>query len=181
MGLFKKQEDDEILEYQDSTPQELQDQNPELEEIDGQQNEIVNTYLDEMGIIAETTVVHGSVKTKGHLAVAGIVEGNVICDGNLMVTGDVRGCIECNNLVVENTSLTFKNLKVKGSVSLKESSNVSGNISCKHISILGTYTGNIKAQGNVGINKNAVIKGDISAAVLAIEPGAKIKGMIDVK
>ena len=181
MGLFKKQEDDEILEYQDSTPQELQDQNPELEEIDGQQNEIVNTYLDEMGIIAEGTVVHGSIRTKGHLAVAGIVEGNVRCEGNLMITGNIRGNIDCNNLVIESNDATPISVKAKGSVSLKEGANVTSNINCKHISVMGNLIGNIRAQGNVGINKTATVKGDIIASVLAVEPGAKLRGTIDVK
>lgn len=139
-----------------------------------------SSHVDEVGIISKATVVHGDIKTGGHLAVAGIVEGSVSCAGNLMLTGEIKGTIDCNNIVIDNIGGASV-LKVKESVSVKEHASFTGDIGCKNISIMGKVAGNISASGNVGITKTAVIEGDITAHVIAIEPGAKVKGYINIE
>lgn len=138
------------------------------------------TYLDEMGVIAADTVIHGGIKGKGHLAVVGVVEGDVQIAGNLMLQGAIKGNIECNNLVI-NSSGKLNAIKARGSVSVKEGCTVEGSISCKHISVLGSVIGDINAVGNVGLSKSSTVRGNITSAVLAVEPGAKIQGMVSVK
>jgi len=133
-----------------------------------------------MGVISSGTVIHGDITTQGHLAVAGSVDGSVNCAGNLMLTGEIKGKITCNNIVIESCNCS-PNLTVRGNVSIKENTRITGDIHCKHISVMGTINGNIDAEGNVGLTKNAVVEGNITAAVLAIEPGAKIKGFVDIK
>ena len=144
------------------------------------EHEIVNTYSDEMGIIAEGTTIHGDIKTKGHLAVVGIVEGNVTTAGNLMLAGVIKGTIKCNNIVIDGANHS-QTIHAQGSVSIKENTVINAPIFCKHISIMGTVVGNIKASGNIGLAKTAVVKGDMSSSVLAVEPGAKIQGTVTVK
>lgn len=135
-------------------------------------------YIDEMGIIAKDTTVHGSVRTKGHLAIAGTIEGDVYCAGNLMLTGNVQGQVECYNVVL-GSNMSLPKLKVQENVSIKENIEFTGDISCNNISVSGKVNGNITAHGNIGVSKNAVIEGSITAKVLAIEPGAKIKGYVN--
>jgi len=137
-------------------------------------------FNDEMGVIAQGTTVHGSVRTGGHLAVAGVVEGAVTCAGNLMLIGEILGPVECNNIVLESAVASTPMLKVRESVSIKDNTEFRGDISCKNISVMGRIVGNINASGNVGISKTAVIEGDITATGLAIEPGAKIKGYVNI-
>ena len=180
MGLFAKKPYEEVEETPVNNLQPQQSIPQQNVPAAAATQEIVNTYLDEMGIIAGGTTIHGDVATKGHLAIVGVVEGNVKTAGNLMLTGIVKGNIECNNIVIDGTDFN-QSIKAKGSVSIKENSVVNGPINCKHISVLGTVVGNIKASGNVGITKTSIIKGDINAQVLAVEPGAKIQGMITVK
>lgn len=182
MSIFSKHPEDEVLEYEEAmeTPLEEIPEAQEFESIKANDKELVNTYLDEMGIIAEGTTVHGDIRTKGHLAVIGVVEGDVKIAGNLMLTGIIKGDIECNNMVIDSTG-AFNTIKARGSVSVKEGCVVNCNITCKHISVLGTVIGNVKATGNVGLSKNSTVRGDITSSVLAVEPGAKIQGMVTVK
>lgn len=174
MGIFSKKEE-VIREFPVKPEAETTVPAPDVTA-----TEIVNTYTDEMGIIAAGTIIHGNVRTKGHLAVAGIVEGKVSTAGNLMLTGEIRGAIKCNNIVIDGGHC-HTNIITKGSVSIKGDTTVASNITCKHISISGTVYGDIKATGNVGLTKTAIVKGDIQAAVLAVEPGAKICGNVIVK
>ena len=144
------------------------------------ETKIINTFVDEMGIVAEGTTIHGDISTRGHLAVAGIVKGRVVCAGNLMLTGEIKGDIDCNNLVLDDCTCT-STINARGSISIKENAYFAGNISCKHVSVMGSIVGHIRASGNVGLTKTAVVKGDIRAAVLAVEPGAKLTGNVDIR
>ena len=143
--------------------------------------DLVNSYVDEMGVVAPDTVIHGGITTKGHLAVAGRVDGDLEAAGNIILTGVVKGDIHCNNIMLEDCQLYSVNIYATGSVSIKEGASLSGDISCKHLSLMGTFVGNINASGNVALGKSSVTNGDVSAAALAVEPGAKIKGNIDIR
>ena len=183
MRLFsKKQENpifkEEIVEPEVKEVEEEQETLPEVNEEDTK--DIINTFADEMGIIAAGTTVHGDVKTQGHIAIVGIVEGNIVAAGNVMLTGIVKGSIECNNIIIDNNDYS-QCIRAKGSVSIKPGTTINGPIFCKHISISGTVIGNIKAQGNVGLTKDASVKGDITSSILAVEPGAKISGNLQVR
>lgn len=61
MSIFSKHPEDEVLEYEEAmeTPLEEIPEAQEFESIKANDKELVNTYLDEMGIIAEGTTVHG--------------------------------------------------------------------------------------------------------------------------
>lgn len=179
MGLFTKKEPLIKEEYTAPKPEPVQAPQAEVP-AETESKQIVNTFCDEMGIIAGGTTIHGDIKTQGHIAIVGVVEGNIVAAGNVMLTGVVKGNIECNNIIIDGTDYN-QCIKAKGSVSVKQNSTITGPIFCKHISISGTVIGNIKAQGNVGLTKDAVIKGDISSAILAVEPGAKITGNLIVK
>ena len=189
MGLFsKKQENpifkEEIVEPEVKEVSEVEEEKEEqvsLSDIqDEESKDIINTFADEMGIIAAGTIVHGDVKTQGHIAVVGVVEGNIVAAGNVMLTGVVKGNIECNNIIIDGTDYS-QCIRAKGSVSVKPGTTITGPIFCKHISISGTVIGSIKAQGNVGLTKDASIKGDITSSILAVEPGAKISGNLQVR
>ena len=182
MGLFsRKPQPVEVQREDPITPQEVAEVK-EVETVPEQpeRREIVNTFMDEMGIIAAGTVIKGDIKTKGHVAIVGTVDGNVVANGNVMLSGIVKGNIDCNNIIVDGTDYN-QCIRAKGSVSIKPGATITGPIFCKHISIGGTVVGNIRAQGNVGLTKDAVIKGDITSAILAVEPGAKITGNMIIK
>ncbi len=182
MGLFTKKPTQQVIEDEFIAPRA-----PEPEKVaepepvpNTTQRQIVNTFTDEMGIIAEGTTIHGDVKTKGHIAIVGMIEGNVIADGNVMLTGVVKGNIECNNIIVDGADFA-QCIRAKGSVSIKPNTTIAGTIYCKHISVAGTIVGSIKASGNVGLTKTAIVKGDIISSILAVEPGAKLSGNMLVK
>ena len=186
MGLFsRKQEPQQQVMKEEFIQPKIEEFVEEVkEEVVAQpevtQRQIVNTFTDEMGIIAGGTIIHGDIRTKGHVAIVGVVEGNVVASGNVMLTGVVKGNIECNNIIVDGTDYS-QCIRAKGSVSIKQNTTISGPIYCKHISISGTIIGNIRAMGNVGLTKDAIVKGDITSSILAVEPGAKIAGNLLIK
>jgi cytoskeletal protein CcmA (bactofilin family) len=182
MGLFSNSLKPEVPE--ETTAAEVTEETvlPEVTAEGEAPKEVVSTYVDEMGIVAPQTTIHGGIITRGHLAVAGTVDGSVKAEGNIMLSGVIKGAINCNNIIIENTKIDCNtSITAKGSVSIKEDASFSGDITCKHISINGTVLGNIKATGNVGLTKTAIVKGNIDAAVLAVEPGAKISGNVQIK
>ncbi len=180
MGLFSKKENSVKEEFLTPKEEPAKEATPAEVPAEKESKEIVNTFSDEMGIIAGGTTIHGDVKTNGHLAIVGVVEGNIVASGNVMLSGVVRGNIECNNIIIDGTDYN-QCIRAKGSVSIKPNTTITGPIYCKHISISGTVIGNIKAQGNVGLTKEAVIRGDINSAILAVEPGAKISGNLTIR
>lgn len=187
MGLFSRKQEPQQQQpvmreefIQPKVEEFVEEVKQEVAQPEVTQKQIVNTFTDEMGIIAGGTIVHGDVKTKGHVAIVGVVEGNVIASGNVMLTGVVKGNIECNNIIVDGTDYS-QCIRAKGSVSIKQNTTISGPIYCKHISISGTIIGSIRAMGNVGLTKDAIIKGDITSSILAVEPGAKIAGNLLIK
>ena len=141
--------------------------------------EIVNSVVDEMGIIAENTRVVGDISTRGHLAVAGTVEGNISAKGNVIITGVVKGNISCDNLMMEHSMLTTE-IRATGHVAVKEGVTINGKIYCNDISIMGTVNGDIEAAGKLALSGMAVVNGNIKAASLGVEFGAKLNGNIAI-
>lgn len=172
---------EEEMEFEEAPAPVIKPETKDLKlDLDIQESQLnEKPFVDEMGVVAKGTTIHGSIKTKGHLAIAGSVEGDVSCAGNLMLTGDVKGSVECYNIVL-GSNLKLPKLVVKENVSIKENTEFTGDITCNNISIMGIVKGNITANGNIGISKTAVIEGNITAKVLAIEPGAKVKGFVNI-
>ena len=141
--------------------------------------EIVNSVVDEMGVIAENTRVVGDISTRGHLAVAGTVEGNISAKGNVIITGVVKGNISCDNLMMEHSMLTTE-IRATGHVAVKEGVTINGKIYCNDISVMGTVNGDIEAAGKLALSGMAVVNGNIKAASLGVEFGAKLNGSIAI-
>lgn len=134
---------------------------------------------EELGTIGKETTICGDVEAKGHLAVYGCVNGGVKIKGNLLITGDVKGSIYCGNLILDGCDL-FTSVKASGSVSIKAGAEITGNIECTNISVMGIVNGDIYAEGDVGLSASAYVKGNITCGQLAIEPGAEFDGKIKI-
>lgn len=141
--------------------------------------EIVNSVVDEMGIIAENTRIVGDITTRGHLAVAGTVEGNISAKGNVIITGVVKGNIACDNLMMEHSMLTTE-IHATGHVAVKEGVTINGKIFCNDISVMGTVNGDIEAKGKLALSSMSVVNGNIKAASLGVDFGAKLNGSISI-
>lgn len=141
---------------------------------------IVPDTFDEMGVIAEGTVIKGNIKTKGHLAILGEVNGNVEAKGNVILTGKVNGKVVCTNLLVDSKE-TCTTIKAHGQVQIKSNSTVKGNVTCKDFSLFGVLTGNLKASNQACFFAGSRMNGDVNTKDLGVEIGAKITGPIQMK
>ncbi|MDR3290410.1 MAG: polymer-forming cytoskeletal protein [Rickettsiales bacterium] len=86
---------------------------------------------------------------------------------NLEITGDIK---DENVLEIEG--------KVKGNIfanhlTLRESSNVDGNIVAEEVILKGTFKGNVKSK-KISISGKAKIHGKVEYGILSVEDGAEI-------
>lgn len=91
------------------------------------------------------------------------VEGDFIGEGNVVVEGVVIG-----------------NLKTKNNLRVGDQAKIQAKVEAENAQIAGEITGNISVSQFLDIKASAKINGDVSAAVLAIEKGAKINGRISM-
>jgi len=86
-----------------------------------------------------------------------VITGDLTTDGELQIDGLVTGNIRAESLTVG------------------ESSHVTGDIDAENVTIRGKVDGNIQG-GDVVIAETASVRGDVTNKSLTIEPGAKIDG-----
>ncbi|OIP00744.1 MAG: hypothetical protein AUJ98_06385 [Bacteroidetes bacterium CG2_30_33_31] len=97
-----------------------------------------------------------------------IVEGTTI-KGDISAAGDIR---------IDGT--VTGNLNVKGKIVLGPSGRIEGDIVCKNAEIQGNVNANIKVEELLSLKATAKVQGEILTNKIAIEPGAKISGSINM-
>lgn len=134
-------------------------------------------YKDEIAVITPTTKIEGNIQTEGHLVMSGKITGNITSKGNLILNGSANGEISCESVVLDSCN-TSSNIKANMNVIVKEGTTVTGDITCKGITVMGSVIGNIKAD-TVFLKKTSTVKGDVSAKQFMMESGAKLRGKVD--
>ncbi|MBO6827058.1 MAG: polymer-forming cytoskeletal protein [Sneathiella sp.] len=86
-----------------------------------------------------------------------VITGDLISDGEVQIDGLVTGNIQAETLTIGETS------------------HVTGDIDAETITIRGKVDGNIRG-GDVVMGETASVRGDVTNRSLNIEPGAKIDG-----
>jgi cytoskeletal protein CcmA (bactofilin family) len=71
-------------------------------------------------------------------------------------------------------------LNVKGKVVLGPEGRIEGDIICKNAEIQGNVKANIRVEDLLSLKSTAVMQGEIITNKIAIEPGAKISGTINM-
>lgn len=97
-----------------------------------------------------------------------IVQGTSL-SGELSTNGDIR--IDGN---VKGT------LDVKGKIVLGPNGRIEGEVVCKNAEIQGELNANIKVSELLSLKASAKVQGEINTNKIAIEPGAKISGSINM-
>lgn len=129
-------------------------------------------------IIDENTVVSAQIKTLSSIEVKGKVYGNIEAEGLTSVYGEVEGTIHSKDFIARENSQITGNLEVVYDVLIQDNSNISGNIKCKNIEIMGQVIGDIQAEKAVIIRGCAVVLGNINCHCLVVDEGAKINGNV---
>lgn len=97
-----------------------------------------------------------------------IVAGTTI-KGELITNSDIR---------IDGTHIGT--LNVKGKVVLGPDGRIEGEINCKNAEIQGNIKANLKVEELLSLKATAKIQGEIITNKIAIEPGAKISGTINM-
>ena len=93
-----------------------------------------------------------------------VIKGEVSCDGDLYIDGQVEGIVD-----PKGNSLT-----------IGPGGRLKANVIASAVVVRGTLEGNIHASERVDLKQSAVVVGDIVTQSISIEPGAQIKGSIEV-
>ncbi|MFA5995975.1 MAG: polymer-forming cytoskeletal protein [Patescibacteria group bacterium] len=91
------------------------------------------------------------------------IEGTVSGTNNIVIHGDVIGT-----------------LKTTGDLFIKDTSTIKANVEANDIVLAGTIHGNVNSTGKLHIHASGKIYGDVTAANIAVETGALIKGQCNV-
>lgn len=93
-----------------------------------------------------------------------VIKGQVSCDGDLYIDGQVEGSVD-----------------PKGNrLTIGPDGRLKANVTARAVVVLGRLEGNIQASERVDLKQSAVVVGDIVTQSITIEPGAHIKGSIEV-
>jgi len=93
-----------------------------------------------------------------------VIKGQVSCDGDLYIDGQVEGSVD-----PKGNSLT-----------IGPEGRLKANVIARAVVVRGKLEGNIQASARVDLKQSAVVVGDIVTQSISIEPGAQIKGSIEV-
>ena len=93
-----------------------------------------------------------------------VIKGEVSCEGDLYIDGQVEGSVD-----PKGNSLT-----------IGPGGRLKANVIASAVVVRGTLEGNIQASERVDLKQSAVVVGDIVTQSISIEPGAQIKGSIEV-
>jgi cytoskeletal protein CcmA (bactofilin family) len=94
-----------------------------------------------------------------------VIKGEVSCDGDLYIDGQVEGRVD-----------------PKGNrLTIGPDGRLKADVIASAVVVRGTLEGNIQASERVDLKQSAVVVGDIVTQSISIEPGAQIRGSIEVQ
>ena len=130
-------------------------------------------------IITTDTVISGDVNSTSALKVYGEVKGNVCSTKTVEVFGRVIGDVsgECVVLVGGNLQ---GNITSKTKVTVGKDVILVGDIKADELNASGKIKGTIDVTKLITLENTAVCEGSISASLINIKTGAKIKGPITI-
>ena len=93
-----------------------------------------------------------------------VIKGQVSCEGDLYIDGQVEGSVD-----------------PKGNrLTIGPDGRLKANVTARAVVVQGKLEGNIHASERVDLKQSAVVVGDIVTQSISIDPGAEIKGRIEV-
>jgi cytoskeletal protein CcmA (bactofilin family) len=130
-----------------------------------------------ISVITREATVLGDIITEGHIDIVGRVKGNIDAKGDVAIHGIVRGDIDGSKIGLYSCRVKG-NLNAGLGVIVDDSSVIGGDVKTKNIIFDGKVKGNIDADNVVVLRSHSYCLGDVSAASLAVEPGAILNGKV---
>lgn len=177
MGLFKKKNDDSFSANSDRSSGSQGDSNAQTKP---QSRFQFNSQPSGKTIISQNTMVEGNISTRDNIEVAGGIKGNLTTGKDATLSGIMEGDLRCDNAILENGKIRG-NIKGSGSISIDSSSMAVGSLfSSSSLYCRGKLKGNIDTADAVALEADAMILGSITSSELSIQPGAMVKGKVEV-
>lgn len=133
----------------------------------------------EEALIPSEMVVTGNVASKSDMKIFGSIMGDLECEGNVELHGRVQGNVSAVNLMIQRGGL-HGDAVVRENLVIEDESVVVGNLTAGSIHSNARTEGHMQATGLVKLREKAYVHGNIDAGDLAVECGAKIKGMVNI-
>jgi cytoskeletal protein CcmA (bactofilin family) len=130
-----------------------------------------------ISVITREATVLGDIITEGHIDIVGRVKGNIDAKGDVAIHGIVRGDVDGSKIGLYSCRVKG-NLNAGLGVIVDDSSVIGGDVKTKNIIFDGKVKGNIDADNVVVLRSHSYCLGDVSAASLAVEPGAILNGKV---
>ena len=124
--------------------------------------------------LAAGTSLEGTLRSDGDVEIAGAFKGEVITSGTVTLRSVIQSNITAGSLNLIGCTLTG-DVKVTGTVTVSEDSQVTGNINAKELLCAGTIT------GGTTLEEKAQISGGLVTGTLAVVKGAVIRGGVEIK
>ena len=118
--------------------------------------------------LAAGTSLEGTLRSDGDVEIAGAFKGEVITTGTVTLRSVIQSNITAGSLNLIGCTLTG-DVKVTGTVTVSEDSQVTGNINAKELLCAGKVNGDLE------------ITGGLVTGTLAVVKGAVIRGGVEIK
>lgn len=130
--------------------------------------------------LTKNTYIEGNITTKDEMTYSGGLKGNIASSHVLHLDGGiVEGAVNVNTLDIENGKIKGPVIG-KGDVYVDSLSVIIGDVRAHDLVSDGKIKGDLYIEGTAVVSASAVIFGNIKAAEINIDPGAMVKGTIEV-
>lgn len=175
----EENEDVEDIESEDTTSEEVNENINEennIEEVEEEEMAVLTKEKEE-AIINKSMVVDGSLTSEADIIIHGKVNGDITSTGHVLIDGEVNGNVKAESLEVAGGKIVG-NLEIETAATIKEDSEIHGDVVSKDLRTNAFIDGKITSD-KVTLLSKAVVNGNITYSDLAIETGAKLKGVLN--
>ena len=139
----------------------------------------ISNNNDSGSLITADTVISGDINSASAIKIYGEVKGNVTSTKTIDVYGRVVGDVEGEsiNLIKGNV---IGGVKSKSKVKIDKDVVLIGDVKAADVEASGKIKGKIDVDNLITLENTAICEGSITATLINIKTGAKIKGPITV-
>ena len=130
--------------------------------------------------LAAGAALEGTLRSDGDIEIAGSFKGEIVTNGTVTLRSAIQSNITAGSLNLIGCLLTG-DVKVTGTVTVSEDSQITGNITAKELLCAGKVNGDIEVSGNTTLEEKAQISGGLITGTLAVVKGAVIRGGVEIK
>ncbi|MCR4926029.1 MAG: polymer-forming cytoskeletal protein [Clostridiales bacterium] len=130
-------------------------------------------------IIADGTIIRGSLESDGMVDMDGTIIGDLACKSHLSVTGKIKGGVKAEQIAMNNAKVQG-NISAVNSLSVSSETQIAGNVEVRDAIIEGYIKGNVAVVQDLTVCSDSVLMGDITVGSIEVQRGAVIDGKVSM-